>query len=1104
MYGNYLLQSNNIPESSHLLSKIVLNLTTNPHVNISLHNRNFNVMIVHTVCSYGQASTEPDAMSDSERTGLHGNTSRGRRFERRTGRTAANSCGKPTIICDWMGQMYLGRIQLIATNPGPVAVDYPKLNGVKILHQNLGSVTGRISDIHDLARKFKSKAIIAITESGLVKDQPNEIVKIPGWKFVRIDNNQRKSLGILVFYTSDIKLKSTKKFTNQDTSIIFNEFSLGNDTLHFGTVYRLPDASHNFFDFFDSALQDVIHSDRKVVIMGDLNIDLFRNDAKQIKFCEILDFYQLGQHISTATRCVTQSATLIDHVITSASVQADQIVNSNLMISDHHIVGCRVKNFGAKVPPPIEHQKCRLHAIGNGFNFSKCDTDKLANELSETDWTELQSALTVDEKWDAFYNIFMAKIELCTPKHLCKCGRMKPNKRRSEPWFTSELKTLKTECDTAYRQYRILGRTPELWDTYRLLRNKFNTSKNASRNRYFKALILNCETYKGKWQLLNKLRGKESQQETQIEKLVDGDTETTNNGEIVKAMNKYFAEIGAKTLEEVNTLATELGVEPHNFPRNSPQNSFNFKPPTPNEVEKAIRALRIDKPGGPTGIPPKIIKEVAAALVYPITHLFETCVVHSTVPTHFKEAFVTPIFKKGARCDPSNYRPISVTGIFSKLFEQILSWQIKAHLKRYSVLSTTQYGFRDSHSTTHAMIDGMDHAYRELNVKSDKFVSFLYLDLSRAFDVVPHDRLVRALDSIGFDVPSRNLMFSYLTDRVQATKLGAKLSNKLRVRTGVPQGSLLGPLLFAIFVNDCNRMLANAFSKIVQYADDTCIITSADSKDELVARTEANLLAAKKYFTSLGLKLNISKTQFVPATNSGTLSENIRELVLFRNSDSEPTVNAQTSAVNLGLIVDDNLLFGPHKEKIIGKLKSVIFLVRSIRGRIPLSAAINLYHTLFLSAHDYGACVFATTGYGTTDLNNKIEVLHRKMLRCVHNYLPWNVSDADLYEAACVPKLTDHRSVIVANMAHSCLYDRAPVNVASTLTRSNNVHAGAVSEIRLTYARPVRTNIVKASFGYRAAHIWNGLPHELRGEAVPDRFKRRLQKHVADHGIGEG
>lgn len=299
-------------------------------------------------------------------------------------------------------------------------------------------------------------------------------------------------------------------------------------------------------------------------------------------------------------------------------------------------------------------------------------------------------------------------------------------------------------------------------------------------------------------------------------------------------------------------------------------------------------------------------------------------------------------------------------------------------------------------------------------------------------------------------------------------------------------------------------MLSNAFTKIVQYADDTCIITTADTKAELVDRTESNLMAAKRFFTSLGLKLNVSKTQFIPVSNSTEVSAEMKDIVLFQNSVTEPIVHAQSQATNLGLIVDAGLLFGSHKQKLMPKLRSIIFLMRSIRTKIPFSAAMNLYHTLFMSSVGYAACVYGTTGYGTTGVNNQLEIAHRRMLRVIMNHLPWNVPDEVLYSEAGVPTLAEYNYMAVANMAHKCIHGNAPANVSNTLVRSNSGYARAEAEIRLTYPRPLRTNIVKASFGYRAAHIWNSLTADLRREHRYDRFKRRLKKFVADHGIGNG
>ena len=227
---------------------------------------------------------------------------------------------------------------------------------------------------------------------------------------------------------------------NADTSII----------LHLGTVYRLPDASHAFFDFFESALQNIVHSERQILMMGDLNIDLFKDDIKQRKYKDILESFNLTQHVSSATRVANQSETLIDHVVSSSSVLLDQIVNSNEMFSDHNLIGCRVLSFGLKVPPPVVYQKCNLHAVGLGYDFQKCDKNKLGEILIATDWSLMHSALTVDRKWEVFQEFLLDAIEQTTPLFQCKCGKRKQNRRRNhQPWFTPELKALKNQCDVA-------------------------------------------------------------------------------------------------------------------------------------------------------------------------------------------------------------------------------------------------------------------------------------------------------------------------------------------------------------------------------------------------------------------------------------------------------------------------------------------------------------------------------------------------------------------------------------------------------------------------------------------------------------------------------
>jgi hypothetical protein len=992
----------------------------------------------------------------------------------------------------WLDRNYLSKIGLIARNPGP-KVDFTKLKGVRVFHLNVGSrLESRLDQISDILSKFTHKMIFTITESGLTSKFPNNTLKIPNYNFYRMDNSNRKSLGVITFWTKDIKLKTTKKFTSEHTTIIFHEYTLGCDTLQLGTVYRLPNSNsdHAFSAFLESALESIVHSERQILLIGDTNIDLLKTGRKQSEYKDVLSSFEMKQHIRYPTRACGNSATLIDHIVTAGAIKIDKIANTNIMISDHHLIGCRIKSFGSRVKPQIEYQTCQLHAIGNGLNYKKCNITNLATHLVLTDWQPLYNTLSVETMWESFSSTLIRQLQAHTPMHACKCGRRKNTKPSDQPWYNQNIKQQKIAADEAYKLYRNSGRTQIMYDMYKQKRNAFNYAKEKARTDYYKTLITSCESYKDQWKVVNKIRGKEKGK-TGIDRIKSSGIESTDQATIANCLNSYFSSIGQTTLDEVTTMARNSNTEAHGFPRNSPANTFSFQLPSHHEIEKAFAAMKSNKPAGPTAIPPNIIKTIAPFIAQPIRLIFSACIITSTVPKHFKVAHVTPIFKKGDTTDPTNYRPIAVTGVFSKLFEQILLFQIQKHLDRFKVLAPSQYGFRARHSTVHAMIDSLDYAFECLNKKQDSFVSFLYLDLSKAFDCIDHKRLELALNAIGFDHSSINLIIAYLSNRSQAVKLGNTLSASSQTNCGVPQGSLLGPLIFSIYINDCYRMLSNGFTKIVQYADDVCMVTCADTIDRLIARTEKNLLAAQTYFTSIGLKLNVSKTQYVPSTNAAGLRNQLSQTTLNANLEADHQVHALPTAIHLGLTVDSELNFCDHKQKTISKLKSAHALIRSIRNKLTSETAENLYNSLFLSTHDYAAAAYATTGYGTAEIGNKIEVIHRKMIKCVHNNLPWDISNLELYEITSRQTLESRRKSIVAKMAHDCIHGQAPPLVAEQIKRSHQTDR-ATSEFRVVVPLAVRTNLFKNSFSYRASSIWNTLPAALRTESNKGKFKASI------------
>jgi hypothetical protein len=327
----------------------------------------------------------------------------------------------------WLGRNYLSQIGLVSPNPGPSRVDFTKLKGVRVFHLNIGSrLASKIDQIKDILGKFSTKMIFTMTESGLTKSLPNDTLNIKNYKFARHDKSNRKSLGIITYWTKDINMRSTKVFASEHTSIIFHEFTLGSDRLYLGTIYRLPNATqeHQFSEFLENALDQVVHSDRQILLTGDTNIDLFKQGRKQDDYNTVLASLDMKQHIRTATRNCGTSSTLIDHLITTSSVSIDKIANSNVYISDHHIIGCRLKSFGFKVKPEIVYQQCKRHAPGTGLDFNKCDTRKLSNDLLDADWTVFKNKTEPEDKWDAFHAILSQKISENTALFPCKCGRV--------------------------------------------------------------------------------------------------------------------------------------------------------------------------------------------------------------------------------------------------------------------------------------------------------------------------------------------------------------------------------------------------------------------------------------------------------------------------------------------------------------------------------------------------------------------------------------------------------------------------------------------------------------------------------------------------------
>ena len=283
---------------------------------------------------------------------------------------------------------------------------------------------------------------------------------------------------------------------------------------------------------------------------------------------------------------------------------------------------------------------------------------------------------------------------------------------------------------------------------------------------------------------------------------------------------------------------------------------FKFRFVTSGECFAVLKSLNSKKPLGPSEIPAWALKDGAHYLAPQLTYIINDFIRQNRFPQRLKLAIVTPVFKKDDPEDPENYRPISVTGALSKVFERLLSDQINDYLHAQKIYSRTQFGFRSKHSTIDALLYCTE-SFRKI-MGDRKIAAAALLDLSKAFDSINHKTLRTKLNDLNFDISAINLIYDFISERQQCTNINDVKSEWIKLYQGVPQGTILGPLLFNLYINDL-RSIIPVNCEVVQYADDTLLFTQHENCHRATNQLQQSINIIQQYFDSLSLNLNEKK-----------------------------------------------------------------------------------------------------------------------------------------------------------------------------------------------------------------------------------------------------
>ena len=839
-----------------------------------------------------------------------------------------------------------------------------------------------------------------------------------------------------------------------------------------GLIYRHPDGNINeFCEKLEPTLEKIAkHKFSQGIIIGDLNINLLKyNDSKHknVKtYVELLVSHGFLPQTVLPSRITSSSATLIDHVFMYQQRPSDQIIAGNLItdISDHFASILMLKQNVVKNPAS---PKVRFYSEKNRAKFKEM--------LLKLNWNELYAC----QDANAACEIFNDKLSKCF--NACFPLKTLPKKRlKDKPWISKGLRKCIRKKNKLYKLS--LSRKDQIsTEKYKKYKNiLINCLRQAEANYFNDILSDKANAVFRMWAFLGPmLNPKKNKFVSNIAKLVNKEKRTLQTDtDIANGLNTFFCSVGSKIGSQVAATNTHYSK----FLQNQNENSFFISEVTKQEILNEIHRLKPGKAAGNDGIKPDIIKECAETLIDPLTHLYNLSFQTGVFPDIWKIAKVIPIFKKGDRTDEDNYRPISLLSCFEKILERLMCKRILDFLKKHKILYKLQFGFRENHSTALALAEALNTIYTSLT--EGNFVLGVFLDLKKAFDTIDHNIVIKKLEHYGFRGLAKKWFSSYLTSRKQFTYVNGHRSGLGTVHTGVPQGSVLGPILFSIYVND----MANA--TILQprlFADDTNIFASGTNIDVLIENTNVELQKLHAWFKANRLKLSIDKTSYCiyspkknnPAPNIGIrIGEDIK----------------RSSYVKyLGLIIDEQLTWEKHLEELGSKIVRYASIFRKVRHLLPRNCLQSLYNAFIQSRIDYAIEIY---GDASKKLLKRTQVHQNRILKILQ-YRNICTSTNAIHRDFSVLKISDQYELKILRLMH--LYvnnnEKLPDALQNLFQTRSNIHNYPTRNSDNFQVPKTKNRFGDRAITVKDPRLWNSQPSELNKTAPLKEYVKALKEY---------
>ena len=954
-----------------------------------------------------------------------------------------------------------------------------KKKGLHFIHINARSILPKMSEIRLIASNSKA-TVIGVSESWLDETVNDSEIAIENYCIYRKDRD-RNGGGVCIYVRSDFAFNTRHDLQAPDLEAVWIELMLPKTKPILICIGYRPPKQHNFFDLMESRLLEYDNlADREFYFLGDVNVNLQKHNKKQTGLNSVLNnwssIFDLTQLITEPTRISDSSESLLDHIYVSNNEKIAQSGTINLGLSDHSLIYCTRKTVKALFR---RHNTVKLRSMKN------YSADKLNSELRQLDWTDFYQCDDVDLALSIFSVSFTKILDKIAP---IKCVRIKQN---TEPWITDEILQLihnRDELLYKFRKFRN-SKNSDIYSEYCKIRNKVQRLVKQSKKEYFNSQV---DEYKQKprllWKCLRQLGySNKTKEKSKIGLNIENEI-CFEDAKVANCFNLFFTSIAETLVKKLPKASNLFGChQVNNYYKNKgvKPNIFSLKIVEPSLIEKHLKSLNKTKSTGLDGLPAKFLNDSAESINIQVSHLVNLSIKSCTVPTEMKNAKVIPLYKKESKFDVSNYRPVSVLSALSKILERVVYDQLEKYLTDNNLMYEFQSGFRSQYSTDTCLIHLTDYVRNETS--QGNYTGMVLIDLRKAFDTVNHEILCSKLKSIGLNKNSVEWFSSYLGNRQQLVECNGTKSEFADITCGVPQGSILGPLLFSIYVNDMDSSIK---CKLLLYADDSALIVSHKDITVIESQLSSDLENLSNWLIDNKLSLHLGKTESILFGSKRKLKKHSKLNIQCKGVK----INSNSEVKYLGAFLDQTLSSESMVRNILKNTNSRLKYLYRQASFLNKDSKKTLSQSLIQSQFDY-SCSSWYTGCSETS-KKKLQVCQNKIARFVLNLPPRShIGPEELDNIGWLD--VQHRvSQLKLNHVFTIYTENCPSYMLTNFSKVSAIHRYATRASNFNFHIPQVNSVSKQSFYYSGIKTWNALPNLLKNITVKDNFKKELKTHL--------